>query len=206
MIARTICGPLPALFDTESGMQHTKDTKASATPATPATAATAERLAVRIHAVDYRAAQDIAEVCALLDLYARDPMGGGEALAPDVLARLCGDLAARADAFSFLAYVDQPSPKAVGLVNCFEGYSTFKARPLLNIHDMAVHPAYRAAGVGQALLGAAQDLARSRGCCKLTLEVLSGNAVAARSYARFGFAPYALDPAAGQALLMQKWL
>jgi GNAT superfamily N-acetyltransferase len=161
---------------------------------------------LRIHAVDYRAAQDTADVCALLDLYARDPMGGGEALDTDVLGRLCGDLAARADAFSFLAYVDTPHSQAVGLINCFEGYSTFKARPLLNIHDIVVHPAYRGAGVGQALLGSAHDLARARGCCKLTLEVLSGNAVAMRSYARFGFSNYQLDPAAGQAVLMQKWL
>ena len=92
------------------------------------------------------------------------------------------------------------------MINCFEGYSTFKARPLLNIHDIVVHPDYRGAGVGQALLGAAHDLARTRGCCKLTLEVLSGNALAMRSYARHGFANYQLDPAAGQAVLMQKWL
>jgi GNAT superfamily N-acetyltransferase len=161
---------------------------------------------LRIHPVDYRAAQDASDVCALLDLYARDPMGGGEALAPGVLGRLCDDLAARVDAFSFLAYVDGPQPQPVGLINCFEGYSTFKARPLLNIHDIVVHPDHRGSGVGQALLGAAQDLARARGCCKLTLEVLSGNTRAARSYAHFGFAPYALDPAAGEALLMQKWL
>ena len=165
---------------------------------------------VRIHAVDYRAAQDAADVRAMLDLYARDPMGGGEALDADVLGRLCGDLAARADAFSFLAYadayVDTPHSQAVGLINCFEGYSTFKARPLLNIHDIVVHPDYRGAGVGQALLGAAHDLARARDCCKLTLEVLSGNGVAMRSYARCGFANYQLDPAAGQAVLMQKWL
>jgi len=60
--------------------------------------------------------------------------------------------------------------------------------------------------VGQALLAAAQDLARARGCCKLTLEVLTGNQPALASYLKFGFAPYALDPAAGQASFMQKWL
>ena len=167
---------------------------------------------MRIHPVNYRVAQDAADVCALLDLYARDPMGGGEALGADVLGRLCADLAARSDAFSFLAYADAPrsqanaQTRAVGLINCFEGYSTFKARPLLNIHDIVVHSDCRRAGVGQALLGAAYDLARERGCCKLTLEVLSGNALAMRSYARFGFTNYQLDPAAGQAVLMQKWL
>ena len=175
-------------------------------PASAESAATVQAFAVRIHPVDYRSAQDATDLRVLLDLYARDPMGGGDALDADVLGRLCGDLAGRADAFSFLAYADAPQRQAIGLINCFEGYSTFKARPLLNIHDIVVHPDYRGAGVGQALLGAAHDLALSRGCCKLTLEVLSGNAAAMRSYAHFGFANYQLDPAAGQAVLMQKWL
>ena len=52
----------------------------------------------------------------------------------------------------------------------------------------------------------AEAHARERGCCKLTLEVLTGNQVALNSYVRFGFANYQLDPSAGQAMLMQKWL
>jgi hypothetical protein len=40
----------------------------------------------------------------------------------------------------------------------------------------------------------------------LTLEVLSGNASAMRLYARVGFAQYELDPTAGQAGFLQKWL
>ena len=71
---------------------------------------------------------------------------------------------------------------------------------------MAVLPGIRGQGIGQALLSAAETHARERGCCKLTLEVLTGNRPALRSYERFGFAPYALDPAAGQASFMQKWL
>jgi len=153
--------------------------------------------------VDYRNAEHRSALLMLLDAYAQDPMGGGEPLAEDVKARLCEDLAARSDAASFIAWLDgQP----VGLVNCIEGYSTFKARPLMNIHDIAVLPGHRGAGVGQALLSAAEAHARTRGCCKLTLEVLTGNGPALRSYARFGFAPYQLDPAAGQASFMQKWL
>ena len=143
----------------------------------------------------------------LLNAYALDPMGGGEGLTKDVKDRLCDELAQRPQAFSFIAWNGSgPQTQAVGLINCMEGYSTFKAKPLMNIHDIAVLPTHRGAGVGQALLAAAEQLARQRGCCKLTLEVLTGNHRALSSYLRFGFAPYALDPAAGEASFMQKWL
>jgi ribosomal protein S18 acetylase RimI-like enzyme len=108
-----------------------------------------------------------------------------------------------AGAASFIAWLDD---QPIGLINCFEGYSTFKAKPLLNVHDIAVLAEFRGQGVGQALLKAAEDHARARGCCKLTLEVLSGNTPAMASYKRFGFAQYELDPAVGQAQFMQKWL
>jgi GNAT superfamily N-acetyltransferase len=153
--------------------------------------------------VDYRNLAHRTALVMLLDAYARDPMGGGDPLTEDVKARLCDSLAARAGAASFIARLDG---EPVGLINCFEGYSTFKAQPLMNVHDVAVLPGIRGQGIGQALLSAAETHARERGCCKLTLEVLTGNRPALRSYERFGFAPYALDPAAGQASFMQKWL
>jgi GNAT superfamily N-acetyltransferase len=158
---------------------------------------------LRVLPVDYRNPADRSALLMLLDAYARDPMGGGEGLPPEVKARLCDDLAARPAAASFIAWADDAP---VGLINCIEGYSTFKARPLMNIHDVAVLPSHRGAGVGQALLAAAEQHARQRGCCKLTLEVLTGNARALSSYLRFGFAPYQLNPADGQASFMQKWL
>ena len=156
-----------------------------------------------IRRVDYTAAADRAALITLLDAYAQDPMGGGTPLADDVKARLCDELAALPSAASFIAWIGD---EAVGLVNTFEGYSTFKARPLLNVHDIAVLPAQRGRGVGQALLAACEAHARERGCCKLTLEVLANNAPAMRAYARAGFAPYTLDPAAGQAVFLQKKL
>ena len=158
---------------------------------------------LQIKRVDYLNAQDAQALVLLLDAYAQDPMGGGEALQPENAARLCSDMAHIAGAASFIAWLEA---KPVGLINCFEGYSTFKAKPLLNVHDIAVLSGHRGQGVGQALLKAAEDYARARGCCKLTLEVLSGNAQALSSYKRFGFAQYELDPAAGQAQFMQKWL
>ena len=44
----------------------------------------------------------------------------------------------------------------------------------------------------------------SLGFCKITLEVLSSNHPAKQLYAGAGFAPYELDPMAGQALFWQK--
>ena len=140
---------------------------------------------------------------AMLDMYARDPMGGGEPLPEDTQTRLCDDLAKFSGAISWLAFKDG---KPVGLLNALPGYSTFKARPLLNVHDIAVDPDHRGQGVGQALLMALEAYARASGCCKVTLEVLSGNTQAQRTYQRFGFEQYSLSALTGQALFMQKWL
>lgn len=51
-----------------------------------------------------------------------------------------------------------------------------------------------------------EHLARTRGACKLTLEVLEGNQSAARLYAASGFEVYPLDPAMGRANFLQKGL
>ena len=158
---------------------------------------------LQVRQVDFGATRDRQALVELLDMYARDPMGGGEGLDDSVKARLCDDLAAMPGAVSFIAW---RAGKPLGLLNAMPGYSTFKARPLLNVHDIAVRPDCRGLGVGQALLAALEAYARALGCCKMTLEVLSGNAVATRSYLRFGFEQYALDPAVGHAMFMQKWL
>lgn len=156
---------------------------------------------LRIERVDYADDRHAAELIRLLDEYARSEMGGGTPLSPEVRRDLPARLAAMPQALSALAWDGEA---AVGLINCFEALSTFKARPVLNIHDIAVTPSAQGHGVGTALLDWAQKQARMRGCCKLTLEVLEGNARAQRVYRRFGFAAYALDPAQGQALFWEK--
>ncbi len=152
---------------------------------------------------DYTDPRDAADVVTLLDAYARDPMGGGAPLAEMVKARLVSDLAGNPHAFSLIARLDG---EAVGLANCFMGYSTFAAAPLVNIHDFAVLPGHRGAGIGRALLGAVEAEGLKRGACKVTLEVLSGNHPAKRLYAANGYGDYQLDPASGQALFWQKRL
>ncbi|VWX63097.1 Acetyltransferase (GNAT) family protein [Burkholderiales bacterium 8X] len=139
----------------------------------------------------------------LLDAYARDPAGGGQALDQQVLASLPAALAARPQAFSVLAY-DQGQP--IGLVNCIEGFSTFACRPLVNVHDVVVLASHRGQRVVQGMLALVEHEARRRGACKLTLEVLSGNRSALRAYEREGFGAYQLDPAFGSALFLAKKL
>lgn len=139
----------------------------------------------------------------LLDHYARDPMGGGTGLKPEVKSRLVAELRGLPHFHGALAWQDG---EALGLINCFLGFSTFAARPLLNVHDIVVRDGRRGAGIGQALLAWAEGRARELGCCKLTLEVLANNHRALASYQRADFAPYVLDPAAGQALFLQKGL
>ncbi len=158
-------------------------------------------MSLRIAAVDLKNEQISAAWLALLDHYASDPMGGGKPLPAEVRANLVRELQAMPTFYGAIAF---DGDEAVGLINCFAGFSTFAAKPLLNIHDLAVLRGRRAQGIGQALLGWAEEQARRLGCCKLTLEVLSNNQRALASYERAGFAPYVLDPAAGQALFLQK--
>ena len=158
-------------------------------------------MTLRIAAVDLKNEQISAAWLALLDHYASDPMGGGKPLPVEVRANLVRELQAMPTFYGAIAF---DGDEAVGLINCFAGFSTFAAKPLLNIHDLAVLRGRRAQGIGQALLGWAEEQARRLGCCKLTLEVLSNNQRALASYERAGFAPYVLDPAAGQALFLQK--
>lgn len=161
---------------------------------------------VRVVRADYAKPSHAAAVVAMLDAYASDPMGGGEPLSDFAKANLVSALAARPQAFSVLAFMGEEDAIPVGLVNCIEGFSTFACRPLVNVHDVAVLAGYRGQRIGERMLALAEQIARERGACKLTLEVLSGNVGAMRLYQRVGFANYELDPAMGQAAFMQKWL
>lgn len=140
-------------------------------------------------------------VLTLLNEYACDPMGGGEPLSIEVRASLIEAMMQRSFIHSFIAY-DQDTP--VGLINLVEGFSTFAAKPLLNVHDVMVIEAYRGQGIAAQLFTAAEDFAYELGCVKLTLEVLEGNEPAKKAYSRLGFKPYQLDLSAGVAQFWHK--
>lgn len=169
------------------------------TDSTPAPASAG----ITIARLDFTNPQHQQDFIALLDHYAHDPMGGGTGLSDFARAELWPRLR---DFPGFVGWLAYQEGRAVGLVNCFFGFSTFAARPLLNIHDIVVHRDCRGQGLSHRLLTAVEAHARETGCCKLTLEVLEGNAVARSSYRRFGFAGYELKPEAGKALFMEKKL
>lgn len=156
-----------------------------------------------VELADYADPHDAADLLAALDAYASDPMGGGKPLPDDVLPQIVPGLAATPGAFSLVARLDGA---VAGMANCFTGFSTFAARPLVNIHDLGVMPEHRGRGVGKALLAAIEAEAQKRGACKVTLEVLSGNEGAKALYRSLGYANYALDPAAGTAQFWEKKL
>lgn len=158
---------------------------------------------VQLCRADYQLPAHAQALVFLLDAYARDVAGGGQPLGEFAKQHLVAELAARPQAFSVLAF-DGVQP--VGLVNCIEGFSTFACKPLINVHDVVVLASHRGRRVGEQMLALVEQLARERGACKLTLEVLAGNHSAITLYERVGFAGYQLDPAMGQAQFLQKWL
>lgn len=138
----------------------------------------------RVFDADLSDPRDAQRVLDVLDSYASDPVGGGKPLSRDVRERLPAMLRDLSTSLVLLAAVDD---RCCGVAVCFYSLSTFRARPLLNIHDLAVLPEYRGHGVGRALLQAAEDRARGKGCCRLTLEVQEDNTRARILYRRFGF-------------------
>lgn len=140
---------------------------------------------VRVVEADLERPEDRRAIVMLTDAYARDPMGDGAPLPEGVRDALVEGLRHHPTTLVLLAWA---GTEPIGIATCFIGFSTFAARPLLNLHDLALLPAYRGQGVGRLLLQAVEERARALGCCKVTLEVAERNEVARKVYERAGFA------------------
>lgn len=144
-----------------------------------------------------------AAIVLLLDEYAKDIMGGGEELGSYTKQHLVEALRKRPNSYIVLAYVDG---EPAGLAICFEAFSTFACKPIMNIHDFAVVSKFRGQGLAKGMLDKVEAIAKEVGCCKITLEVLEGNHRAKAVYGKFGFASYELDPSFGRAMFFEKKL
>ncbi|GAB5406563.1 MAG: GNAT family N-acetyltransferase [Aureliella sp.] len=156
---------------------------------------------VSVGIANLASAQEAGEMLRLLDVYAQDIKGGGEPLSEYCKANLTSELLKRDNCCVFIARVDGV---AVGLSICFENFSTFACRPLLNIHDFLIAPEFRGRGISKLMLAAIEEEAARRECCKMTLEVLEHNEIAVSLYKKFGFEAYELDPSMGRALFFEK--
>jgi predicted GNAT family acetyltransferase len=112
---------------------------------------------VKIVKVDYTNKEQSKDLCNLLNGYAMDPKGGGEPIAPETLESLPSQLQSFGNATSFILYVTEndgthSKTHSAALANCILGFSTFNARPLLNIHDLFVKDGFRGRGFSQMLL------------------------------------------------------
>jgi GNAT superfamily N-acetyltransferase len=155
---------------------------------------------VLVRRADLSSPADAAAYVAMLDMYSRDPLGDGKPLNDDVRARIVPALLEHPTTLIWLAF---DGDRPIGVITAFRGFSSFKARPLVNIHDIAVAPEMRGKGVGKALLAAAEEHARETGCCRLTLEVLEHNPAKA-VYESAGYHQAAYAPEAGGALFYTK--
>ncbi|MGI8978492.1 MAG: GNAT family N-acetyltransferase [Pirellulaceae bacterium] len=131
-------------------------------------------------------------IIGLLDMYCRDEFGSGKPLPQATRDKLIEGLkTARGICFLAEEQTSAAPGEFIGLALCLPSFSSFRARPILNVHDLVVAPGHRVQGVGQALLKGVEEEARRRGCCKVTLEVREDNEVAKAAYLRVGFVPTA---------------
>ena len=134
--------------------------------------------------------------------YAEDENAGGEKVSEHVKNNLISELRKRNISVFLGFYGEEPAGVAITM----RGFSTFRCRELLNIHDFGVMLPFRRKGVGQAMMEAITSYASQIGCVKITLEVLEKNKPAWDCYVKAGFKPYVLNPELGWAVEMQKYI
>jgi ribosomal protein S18 acetylase RimI-like enzyme len=139
---------------------------------------------VTITDVDLSRADHQQALVTMVDAFMRDPMEGGEPLSEQSKRELVPGLRAHPACYVLLAWCDG---LPVGFAICFLGFSTFNARPLVNIHDIFVDSAVRGIGIGRMLLARIEAKARELNCCRITLEVRQDNRVARGLYRKVGF-------------------
>ena len=138
---------------------------------------------VEVIRADLNNPKHAADIVNLVDLFARDEMGQEEPLDEEVRVDMIKEMKKVPTTRVYLAY---HGDKALGLITCFIGFSTFTASKTFKIHDIAVHPDARGMGVGTKLIETVKNEAKELGCSKITLEVREDNP-AQKLYEREGF-------------------
>jgi ribosomal protein S18 acetylase RimI-like enzyme len=135
-------------------------------------------------ACDYSDQEHLQAITALIDVYIKDGMGGGTPLSKLEQLRLVDGLNQHPKAVVLLA---ETGGVYSGLLIGFENFSTFTAKPMINVHDLIVHPEYRGRGIGRQLMEGIIAEAKKRKCSRVTLEVRRDNVAAQSLYKSLGF-------------------
>lgn len=125
-----------------------------------------------------------AGVIKCIDAYAADPLGASTPLTEQAKANLIPGLLATPSCTVLIALEND---QVVGTAVTFLGFSTFMAKPRLNLHDLIVLKEHRGHGIGRKLIQAVTDLAIELGCGAVTLELRQDNGRARRLYRSMGF-------------------
>lgn len=158
---------------------------------------------VEVIEADLAIAEHQQAIVGMLNDYAQDPIITGKPLPEKVQANVIAGLQEIPTTTVLLAILGD---QAVGIAVCFLGFSTFAAKPLLNIHDLAVSKDFRGQGIGSKLLAGVEGKARRLGCCKITLEVHENNGPARSAYQSAGFHPTGEDSSERQSFFLTKTL
>ncbi len=143
-----------------------------------------ERIKYSFEIIDINKEAHINALLALMNDYMLDDMGLNAELPADLGEKIILGLQKQNNYTGFLLKDDQDY---IALANCFIGFSTFKAKQILNIHDFIVTPGYRGKGAGYELLQQINDYCRSNNYGKVTLEVRNDNEKAMKLYLKSGF-------------------
>ncbi len=90
--------------------------------------------------------------------------------------------------------VARQAGKVDGMVNLLFTVSTALGGPVALLEDLVVVPAQRNRGLGSQLIETAIELAKLKGCRRITLLTDHNNHSAQRFYARFGFKSSTMMP------------
>jgi ribosomal protein S18 acetylase RimI-like enzyme len=124
------------------------------------------------------------QVLHLLNDYMEDEMGIREPMPEGLGPKIIEGLKRHAAYMGFFVCIGD---NFAGLANCNLNFSTWKASPLINIHDLIVSPGFRQQGVGLFLLKGIETYAEENGYCRINLEVRHDNIKAQNLYRKAGF-------------------
>ena len=134
--------------------------------------------------VDLQNPKHCGQIIKLLNDYMLDPMGNNAPMDEGLAPKIISGLQSYSGYFGFFVLAGD---QFAGLANCNQNFSTFKAKPILNIHDFIVAPECRNIGAGHFLLRGVLNYASQNGYCRVNLEVREDNHTAKSLYKKMGF-------------------